>query len=315
MSPMRQRCAAIDEQAAQWFSRQRSGAVDPRESARFAAWLAEDAEHAAAYREIERLWADFDELPRPLLAQPLPRRRARWLAAASLLFGVLLGGSLFWSARLADPMLVLDSAPGEQREVALEDGSRVFLAGGSALRLDFSAASRDVRLLRGEAFFQVAHDAARPFLVHAGDSLVRVVGTQFAVRLEGRALTVAVKQGRVALRPSLAMADETLLGRGERARLDRPDGRLELAQLPAARVADWRDGMLVFRDRPLGELVGELSRYSDAPILLGNGQLARQRISGSVRIDRVDDFLAALPALVAVRLDTQADGSTLILPR
>ncbi|MDN6859771.1 FecR family protein [Pseudomonas sp. CAN2814] len=316
MTPHEERQQVIDELAAKWFSRQRSGACDARERQAFADWLAEDPAHASAYREIEQLWSDFDQVRRPVLA---PRRRSslpwRGLAAASVFCAALLLANDFSGGRLADPQQVQATAPGEQREVTLVDGTRVFLAADSALRVDYSEGFRDVQLLRGEAYFEVTHDANRPFRVTAGDSRVRVLGTGFDVHREGDDLTVAVRHGKVVLQAQLAAPGEQTLTAGDRARLPSGAGEAQLDRVPVAAIAAWRDGMLAFHNQPLGALVDELSQYRAAPIRLGDERLAQKPISGNVRLARPDDFLAALPVLLDVRVQRKADGSAVILPR
>ncbi|MGE9764122.1 FecR family protein [Pseudomonas sp. PDM20] len=316
MTPQEERQQVIDELAAKWFSHQRSGACDARERQAFADWLAEDPAHASAYREIEQLWSDLDQLRRPAIA---PRRGFslpwRGLAAASVFCAALLLANDFSGGRLADPQRVQSTAPGEQREVTLVDGTRVFLAADSTLRVDYSEGWRDVRLLRGEAYFEVTHDADRPFRVTAGESRVRVLGTGFDVHREGDGLTVAVRHGKVALQAQLAAPGEQTLTAGDRARLSSGAGEAQVDRVPVAAIAAWRDGMLAFRNQPLGALVDELSQYRAAPIRLGDQRLADKPISGNVRLARPDDFLAALPVLLDVRVQRKADGSAVILPR
>lgn len=316
MTPQEERQQVIDELAAKWFSRQRSGACDARERQAFADWLAEDPAHESAYREIEQLWSDLDHLRRPVIA---PRRRAslpwRGLAAANVFCAALLLANDFSGGRLADPQQVQSTAPGEQREVTLVDGTRVFLAADSTLRVDYSDGFRDVQLLRGEAYFEVTRDAGRPFRVTSGDSRVRVLGTGFDVLRESGGLTVAVRHGKVALQAQLAAPGEQTLTAGDRARLPSGAGAAQVDQVPVASIASWRDGMLAFRNQPLGALVEELSQYRAAPIRLGDERLAQKPISGNVRLARPDDFLAALPVLLDVRVQRKADGSVVILPR
>lgn len=316
MTPQEERQQVIDELAAKWFSRQRSGACDARERQAFADWLAEDPAHASAYRQIEQLWSDLDQLRRPAIA---PRRGSslpwRGLAAASVFCAALLLANDFSGGRLADPQQVQSTAPGEQREVTLVDGTRVFLAAHSTLRVDYSEGWRDVRLLRGEAYFEVTHDADRPFRVTAGESRVRVLGTGFDVHREGDGLTVAVRHGKVALQAQLAAPGEQTLTAGDRARLSSGAEEAQVDRVPVAAIAAWRDGMLAFRNQPLGALVDELSQYRAAPIRLGDQRLADKPISGNVRLARPDDFLAALPVLLDVRVQRKADGSAVILPR
>jgi transmembrane sensor len=185
----------------------------------------------------------------------------------------------------------------------------------SALRVDYSDGFRDVQLLRGEAYFEVTHDADRPFRVTAGDSRVRVLGTGFDVHREGDGLTVAVRHGKVALQAQLAAPGEQTLTAGDRARLPSGAGEAQVDRVPVASIAAWRDGMLAFHNQPLGALVDELSQYRAAPIRLGDERLAQKPISGNVRLARPDDFLAALPVLLDVRVQRKADGSAIILPR
>ncbi|QRY78812.1 FecR family protein [Pseudomonas sp. PDNC002] len=316
MTPQEERQQVIDELAAKWFSRQRAGAWDARERQAFSDWLAEDPAHEGAYREIEQLWSDLDHIRRPSIA---PRRRPslpwRGLAAASLFLGALLLANDFSGGRLADPQQVQSTASGEQREVTLADGTRVFLAGDSTLRVAFSDAFRDVQLVRGEAYFEVTHDSARPFRVAAGDSRVRVLGTGFDVRRGDGELTVAVRHGKVALQARLNAPGEQTLTAGDRAQLAAGAGEAQVDHVPVASIAAWRDGMLAFRNQPLGALVDELSQYRAAPIRLGDERLAQKPISGNVRLSRPDDFLAALPVLLDVRVQRKADGSAVILPR
>ncbi|MBO3274473.1 FecR family protein [Pseudomonas schmalbachii] len=315
MSPQQNCQQVIDELAAKWFSRQRSGTFDARERQALDRWLAEDPAHERAYREIEQLWADFDLIRPPARITRRPPLPWRGLAAACLFLALLLSASDFGGNRLADPQWSQDSGPGEQREVLLADGTRVFLAGSSSLRMDFRDGFRDVRLLRGTAYFEVAHDSARPFRVSIGDSRVRVLGTGFEVRRDNAALSVAVRHGRVALQPHAGDAREQTLQAGERARLAPGAGLAELDRIAPGSVGAWRDGMLAFRDRPLGALLEELSQYRAAPIRLGDPALAQKPISGNVRLARIDDFLIALPLLLDVRVQRRADGEAVILSR
>ena len=240
---------------------------------------------------------------------------ARALAAAFFVFCALLVATLFWRDQSLGPNLAYGTAPGEQREVVLADGSKLFLDVDTQVQVRYAERTRDVLLEKGEVFFVVSHDPARPFRVGSGDSRVTVLGTQFSVRRNAQALAVAVKQGRVALQPSLEKDAEHVLLAGDSARLDLAEQRLELGHVAPEQVASWRDGQLVFRDKPLGELVEELSRYRAAPIRLGDPRLAGKRVSGTVRIARPDDFLLALPALLPVRVQPQAGGEVLILAR
>lgn len=313
---------SIDEQAANWFSRHSSGQLSAAEHAELERWLAADRAHARAFADMELIWADFDKLPRPAL-QPAPvvvlRPRKRWqpsraLAASVALFAVLATWqSGFWPG--PNQQMSLSSAPGEQRQVVLEDGSRIDLNVDTRLQVRLYDDHREVDLLAGEAFFAVAPDAQRPFDVIAGEGRVRVLGTRFSVRRSSEHLAVAVESGKVAVQPQVSDERRSLLEAGDGVDYDYASDTLRTMRLGAEEIASWRRGQLIFRNRPLTQLLDELSRYRKAPVGLADASLAEQRVSGSVNIARPDAFLAALPQLLPVRVEHLADGTALIHPR
>ncbi|MDF5955207.1 FecR domain-containing protein [Pseudomonas aeruginosa] len=189
----------IDHRAAYWFSRRRSGHFSAACRAELEDWLRADPRHREALEGMERLWREFDGLPRPALndiPEPVPAwRLPRALAAAFFVFCALLVATLFWRDQSLGPNLAYGTAPGEQREVVLADGSKLFLDVDTQVQVRYAERTRDVLLNKGEVFFVVSHDPARPFRVGSGDSRVTVLGTQFSVRRNAQALAVAVKQG------------------------------------------------------------------------------------------------------------------------
>ncbi|WP_425055943.1 FecR family protein [Pseudomonas abyssi] len=317
--------AEIDEQAALWFSRRSNGRLSTAEEAEFAAWLARSQQHAQAYADMQLLWDDCDQLARPDVpaAEPVsvaplaPRQRAptAWLAlAATVLLAV--GGLLGYQWRQL-PQLELSASAGqhELRELQLADGSEVTLNLGSTVQVRYYRDRREVSLIAGEAYFSVAPDADRPFLVDAGAGRVEVVGTRFTVRRSRSALAVDVEQGHVAVQPGReGLALQQLLP-GDSLEIDYQQGALRRSQLPTAEVGSWRDGLLVFRDRPLGELAQELSRYRGRSVQLDGAGLAARRLSGSLDIHQPERFVKALPQLLPVELIEQADGVLVLRER
>jgi transmembrane sensor len=318
---MTEACAiAVDEQAADWFSRRAGESWSSREQRQLDAWLAADPAHARAFADMALIWADFEHLPRPLLHTTTlpslpPARRwlpSRALAASVVLLCVLLAAPQNWFAAQPTQTLSVHSRPGEQRQVELQDGTRIDLNVDTRLQVRLYADRREVELLAGEAFFAVAPDAGRPFEVIAGQGSVRVLGTRFSVRRGNEHLGVAVESGRVALRPQAGKAQQAVLGKGDGVDFDYRSGTLQQVRLTGEEIASWRRGQLIFRDRPLVQLLDELSHYRRAPVELVGAKLADRRVSGSLNIANPDAFLAALPQLLPVRVEHLGNGRVLI---
>ncbi|MGN7938191.1 FecR family protein, partial [Pseudomonas sp. 22447] len=186
------------DQARQWQVLLHSGRATAADRAAAQAWRQAAPEHEQALREVEGLWSLLGQIERSA-EQPqvrVLRRRRLWaapLACAAMLLLALWLPRGTWIGLYAD----ISTQPGEVREVRLADGSLLTLNGDSALDWQFVDGRREVRLYRGEADFQVAHDPARPFMVSAGEARIRVTGTRFDVRLEEGGVDLAVSEGRV----------------------------------------------------------------------------------------------------------------------
>jgi transmembrane sensor len=196
---------------------------------------------------------------------------------------------------------------GEHRTVRLADGSSLELNAGTRLSVRLSRHAREVTLDEGEAVFDVAHDARRPFLVAAGDRTVRDVGTQFDVRRRNGELSVTVAEGAVEVRPTQGVPGKTYrLHPGQR--LDHAEGQasVRVAAVQAAEVMGWRSGRLVYRDRPLGEVVADLNQQFPTPIRIEDATLAATPVSGVLVLDDQDAVirrLALLAPFTAVHSD------------
>ncbi|MDB6060279.1 MAG: fecR family protein [Verrucomicrobiaceae bacterium] len=198
------------------------------------------------------------------------------------------------------------TAIGERREVALSDGSHITLNTNTALDLEWHLRTRRVLLATGQVLFDVEHARYRPFLVAAGSTQIRVVGTAFDVRREHDDVTVTVLRGKVAVRN--ANGDEALLTIGQRA-LSNSTGLGSTQTVDSAVTTLWRDGKLVFDRTPLREALAEIQRYSREPIVLGADlSLAEQRVSGVFAIDNASAVLDLLPQILPVALVHLAGG-------
>lgn len=171
------------------------------------------------------------------------------------------------------------TATAELRTIDLEDGSRVRLAPQSAIGLAFSEGERRVRLLKGEAFFDVAPNANRPFRVVAGDVIATVVGTAFEVGLQDEGAAVAVRHGRVRVddaRTSPPLSETLQAGDWVKVK-----GRAaQRGTQPVEDVGDWTVAQFVARDRPIGEIVERLRGYYDGVVVVQDSAFAARLVSG-----------------------------------
>ncbi|RYF83940.1 MAG: sigma-70 family RNA polymerase sigma factor [Comamonadaceae bacterium] len=235
------------------------------------------------------------------------------LAALLGLAGVGVFGTLGWRHWRAEALrwqASLATSRGRTSVQTLADGSQLTLDALSRIELAFDAQQRRARLLEGAAFFAVTADAERPFVVQAGEVTVTVLGTRFGVELEpGGAVLVQVESGRVQVaRGGVVLADALQAGQGLRVSAG------GAARPVSASAAPWREGRLHFDAVPLAEATERLERYA----LFGlhtDARAARLRVSGTVDVAQVDDWLQALPAVLPVRVLRQADGGVLLVAR
>lgn len=196
----------------------------------------------------------------------------------------------------------------EMRAITLSDGTDVLLDAGSALDVVASEPERIVRLLQGQAYFNVTK-TGRPFVVEAGDGRVRVLGTQFDVRLFGDSAEVTLQEGSVAV--SGPGAGEQTLTPGERIRIE-PDGPGAPEAVDLGDATAWRSGRYVFYHRPLGEVVEVLERHGRGRLMVVGADLAAKPVSGSILLNDSDDALQALAGISGFHV-IQLPGSIKII--
>ncbi|UCJ17008.1 FecR family protein [Pseudomonas sp. MM211] len=291
------------EQAADWHLRL-SETPDARTD--FERWLTQSPEHRHAWQQIERVWGGIAQLRETPTQSARPasalqtRRKRRWLPAA-------LAAGIAALAILTYPQAALHwqadyiTAAGETRTVTLADGSQVTLGPRSALRSDYRSERRDLQLLAGQAFFDVQRDVDRPFVVQAGSSEVRVLGTAFEVDLGERYLEVAVQRGLVRVSSQLdGASSEDDLRPGEALRQNRLSGTLQHLRLDSERVAAWRHGQLFVENASVGEILEQMRRYTPGWIVLADPALAQRRLSGIYDMRDPDRALGALAQSLSV---------------
>ena len=321
----------IDNEAAVWTWRLDCGGLTEPERRELEAWLRQDFRHRRALGELGRTWSALDRLAEraqdekisasaPATGHHILQSQWHWARAAAAVLVVALGAALWLTQRPRTQRLA--TAVGQQRQVTLADGSQITLNTNTLLTVDFTAEHRVVYLRRGEAHFDVTHDAAKPFLVHAGDALIRDLGTQFEVRLHpDHDVDVLVSEGRVEVQGSGVVPGEgpqeragssapgpdtgwvRALSAGEQLQIAGPNLKM-MTVSPRQIDAElaWRQGALVFQGEPLSQAIAEVGRYTHTRIVLTGSQVASLRISGRFRTDDVPGFLQALQEALPVRV-------------
>ena len=255
--------------------------------------------------------------PPPLVHRLTHRNRLIAFAASVLLVGV----AGWYALRYSDDRM-LETAVGEQRHIALSDGSRLDLAPGSLVSARFTLARRDVRLVRGQAFFAVAHNALRPFIVHANSLTVTAVGTAFDVRISPGSTAVTVSEGRVTVAPvgagtgggSRPSTEIVRAGVGQRVTFSQAAQRLSVANVNPKAAGAWRDGTLLFVGEPLEDVINTINRYTALQIVVAPA-FQQTRFTGTVSPSKIHDWLQALEKIYHVEVVDQGANEVLIRSR
>jgi transmembrane sensor len=310
----------IEAEACAWIAQLDGGEPSPEDLAAFREWVNRSPRHQEEIRRLSELWADLNVLTE-LAAPPKVRDKKLSLGmpawAAAVVLSVVLAGVWFQLRPGAVQMPQFYSAAvGEQELIELPDGSSIQLNTASQIKVDYSEAMREVRLLQGEAFFDVASNPARPFLVYAGENVVRAVGTAFTVQVKQEKVEVLVTEGVVELAsvPTQARSDRLLTSTptrplasikvGQRATFGREIESIQsVKREEITRRLSWREGMLVFSGEPLEKVVEEVNRYTSVAIVISDPAIARIRIGGYFKAGETAAMLQALETGFGIRVE------------
>lgn len=331
---------SVAQQAAGWWIVFHEEHAPPADHREFADWVTRSPERVAAYLKtalVEQTlkspavrWPDTprEELireARQSMASVVPiagptatphasalhfRKDRRWrfaLALAASLVVAVVGAAWILGSQPA----LYSTRLGEQRSLVLGDGSRVTLNTASRIEVDLRRERRILRLLEGEALFEVAHDPARPFDVHTSHAVLRAVGTQFDVDVRPGRTTVTIVEGRVAVVSSSPGGDATrrfpLLEAADRLVIGDSGNGTKAQGVNIDAATSWTKHQLVFWHRPLGEVAEEFNRYNSVRLRVDGEELRQQLISGTFQSNEVASFIAFLSS--APDVEITADGS------
>lgn len=321
---------SLSDQAARWVARLDADNPDKATLNEFKHWIKQNPEHRAEFEKYMAMWGDMNVLatmvpPAPAKAAPPGRAgaigwRFQWPGVVAM--GLVICVAVVLQFTVNDPNHY-HTAIGEQQQVQLKDGTLVTLNTNTELRVAYTDQRRTVYLSRGEAHFEVAHNPARPFEVHAGQGKVRAVGTAFTVYLKSDDVEVVVTEGEIEILPSrislaqhqsgsATVADKTApAATGAPESKAQPNTRVKAGGIATydlhtaehillKALADdsnklaWRNGMLVFRDEPLVEVIEEVNRYTELKIIIPESSVRDIKVGGFFKVSDIESVFDAL---------------------
>jgi len=345
--------AGVIDTAAEWVVEFATGEPDLPTRCAFDAWLRRSPEHVRAYIELLPLWDDAKRIdtqgdystdrliqmaradrgnlaelpirtlpPREQFESTFVASPARTPRALIAVASVAVGLAVLTGLWLYGQRNLYATGIGEQRVLALEDGSSVEMNARSKLRVSYSAGLRLIDMLEGQALFRVAKDTRRPFVVASGETQVRALGTEFDVYRKTNATRVTVLEGRVLVtsaNPPSAAHDsaspqEVVLKSGDQA-LATPDS-LDQSPHPDLQAATaWREHRLVFSSADLTEVADEFNRYNERQIVIRNDEHLPFEVSGAFSVTDLPSLLAFLHAQQNIEVDESKDRIRITIKR
>lgn len=301
--------AALRSEAAHWFNLRRSGDMTIADEDRFHAWLDQSDAHGDAYRRVTRAWtvagtiAPEDVEPGAAESEPLavPAPARRWRRYLALAASLLLVFAASWSVYRPEPpqfaeaqLQKFSTGVGQTTTLTLPDGSVVTLDSETEIRLRQARNERRIDLVGGRAFFRVATDPSRPFIVTAGGKSVRAIGTAFAVSFEHGNMVVTLAEGRVRVKNGTGgPGSGTDMVPGGQLSIG-ADHNWTLRRVDVEKETSWTEGRLIFMRDPLSEAVAEMNRYSARKLVFRDGKIPDREVVGVFEAGDVDNFVKAM---------------------
>jgi transmembrane sensor len=308
----------VRAKAAEWVAQLHDEQRSPDVDAGVRAWLGESEDHRRAFDRMTSAWELAGKIRMRARGDGSTigtGRRSRFIPwgatmAATLVLAVM-AAAYFWR----DNVVVTEV--GQRQVRLLPDGTRVVLNTNTRIEVNYDEHARRVRLVRGEAWFDVAKRPTWPFLVIVGGQEIRALGTSFVVRNDAQDLSVTLIEGRIRVAP-IARNDEAS---SQNAQILTPGQRLTISQhhSPAVdrpelnRVTAWERGRVEFEETLLGDAANEMNRYTTTHIIVADAEVAQLRIGGVFRAGDSDEFVATVTAAFGLRADRR--GSTIVLSR
>ena len=315
---------AIEAEAARLLARLNSD-PSPDDEAAICAWIEADPRHAVAFARAEAAWDASERLKSAAADITLPpiqqiiseadqRRLSRNIMVAAGVAILLFVFAAIVTVRTFSGVERYETGVGQMRDIALEDGSILHLNSDSEVEARFTSNGRKVRLMKGEASFEISHDPERPFDVEARAAVIRAVGTAFNVRMRPSLVELTVTHGQVSVHCGDSPLQQVVAGSGA---VIQPSS-ISLTRLGSKIVEQriaWRDQMVELDGETVEQAADEFNRYRKTPILIGDTRVSALRIGGRFRTTDSQEFLSALQLTLPIRVVDGEDGSVMLLYR
>ncbi len=306
--------------AAEWLAKRDRGHWSAEDQSALDAWLAESTSHTVAYWRLDAAWNRTDRLGalRQQKVEAMAAKRAPvwplvFRTAAALVLVTILGlaGTQFLHKH-ADTTRSYATRIGGRETIAFADGSKIELNTDTAIRARMTSAERTIWLDRGEAWFDVRHDPAHPFVVYAAGRRITDLGTKFLVRRNAKTLEVALVKGSV--RVGEGHGASRLLKPGDVAVASAES--MVITKKSAHELSNelsWRHGVLVFDNASLADVAAELNRYNRQKLVIADEDAAKLAVVGSFRTDDVQGFTDIVRAVF--KLHVENEGTRIVISR
>jgi transmembrane sensor len=307
-------------QAAAWLERRHREDWNAQEQEKFDAWLTASPAHMVAYVRVETAWKRADRLSvlrNPETSQPRATKLGNTHPFLAVLAGALaivaVVGYLVMPKFLRSDELVYATGVGGHRAIVLADGTRIELNTQTTLRMKTDHGARVAWLDQGEAYFKIAHDARRPFVVFVDDRRVTDLGTRFVIRRNPTDLRVALLEGRALFdAPNGSVGSATILSPGDV--VTERNHAVALMRKSQKALSDdlgWRRGMLIFEHTTLAAAAEEFNRYNTRKIVIANQATASLTIGGTFQVNNIDVFARAMKDLLDVQVQDRGNETVI----
>jgi len=305
--------------AADWFERRNFWNWTAENESEFAGWLNASLAHRAAYVRVEAAWKRAERLtvmksslhPQTARVPQSSRSRVWFFGAAAAVAATIvaaIGATSLWPTAEPETQTYATMVGGRET-LALTDGTKIDLNTDTQLRTQITARERKVWLDKGEAYFQVKHDAAHPFIVIAGTHRITDLGTKFVIRRDAAQIEVSLVEGRAQVdainsktnAPSVEMMPGDVVVASA--------NRIETLKRPVATLSQdlsWRQGLLVFKRTTLGEAANQFNRYNREKLIVDRST-AQLKIGGTFQSDNISDFAEVAREVLGVRIQRHGE--------
>ena len=296
----------IADQAAEWATRIDGGSIDPDTDVGLRRWLDEDPRRQGALLRAEAALSLLDRGRALAGVIPKPEPRPIWVRRRLMFAGAALAAGLIGIAIVMTAPSRYGTDLGEIRQVPLSDGSMVAINSQSAVEVSMHPNAREVALTRGEAWFKVAHDKTRPFIVSAGRIRVRAVGTAFSVRRHDDGADVQVTEGVVETWTVGEEERRIQIAAGSKAYVAAYESpKIVQASADVERSLAWREGQIVLEGETLDEAVAQFNRYNARKLVISDPGLAAEKLVGQFRATDPQTFAEAVATTLGAKVEEE----------